>query len=229
LPSSRNRLPNSGASRGPRLLVSSEIFRSPIAMRLSVDRPSMGAPGTAVASAAGLGHAAPDIFASAVGSGFNLLVTDHTALGLAATDDLDALDPIGGAGALFSLGAGNSAGLSGADILGAGGPAPVVVVSSVLLGLCFSDDIDALQVDSSPRTSTTRWRRDHRRWLRVPSAWLAVPWRISSSHRVEALASQSSLLRAVLSGSCPPTTSPRSRSRRFRSRARRRCSVVPCC
>lgn len=138
----------------------------PLAIFFSVDRAAVGLPGGPapdVFSEASVGQAAGDVFVSG-GGGSNTLVFNQDILGLlpavapgvsavAPIDHLDALDLAGavapGVG-FYSLLAGNSFGLSGADILftPAGGGPPVVGVSALALGLTFADDIDALHFDT---------------------------------------------------------------------------------
>jgi len=139
----------------------------PLAIFFSVDRAAVGLPGGPapdVFSEASAGQAAGDVFVSG-GGGTNTLVFNQDILGLlpavapgvsagAPIDNLDALDLAGAAApgvGFYSLLAGNSFGLSGADILftPAGGGPPVVGVSALALGLTFADDIDALHLDTS--------------------------------------------------------------------------------
>jgi hypothetical protein len=117
----------------------------------SVDRASVGLPGTAVAAQAALGQAAGDIFRAIPGA----LHLNQRSLGLlpsilpgaptaAPIDNLDALNFFNATieNRLYSLAPGNSLGVSGADLINSSG---ITVVTAAALGLLPGDDIDALQ------------------------------------------------------------------------------------
>jgi hypothetical protein len=119
----------------------------------SVDRASLGAPGSGVAAEVAVGQAAGDMFLSP-DSGGNSLHWNQDMWGLIPAlpagvpaappiDDIDAFRIFQAAGPpLFSLVSGNTLGFSGADILD---DTLALIHTAADLGLGAADDIDALQ------------------------------------------------------------------------------------